>query len=503
MSESSRTLEPVKFPRYERRGLFMGLKWYQLLLLAAGILTGSVASATSGPGGLFTSGPMWLSLMLLGLLQYSRIPYPVWATQIIMFFYRSAIKQTRFLARPESALLAGRLVLPGGLGNLEFRRAAKGECFIVDPKGREAIAVLRCTTRSFALLDADDKAWAVQAWSRVQAGMAQRSSIARITVQDYTVPYPSTALRDFYDRSVPGKSRAGAGLTWGERAYEDLIAAAGSTMSHDLLVALVVDTAKARRRIKESGGGLTGLERMLRLEVEAITTALGTHSVKVDEWLPEEGVLGVVHGAFDPAAVAGQPWDPRTELPAALADRQPDVDSQPRALAAGPMAVEEHWTYLRTDSGFHQTFWIAEWPRQKVFPGFLHPLIYVGEFRHTVTQVIRTVPTVEALRDIRSAQEAHETRRRINTRFDRPLTREQKAEEEEVAQREEEIVAGHGDVRPAAYVTISAATLDDLARHRQELESAAAGAFVELRLLAGQQWAAYVAGALPFGRGLR
>ena len=503
MSESSRTLEAVKFPRYERRGLFMGLKWYQLLLLAAGVLMASLASAANGPAGLFTSGPLWLSLMLLGLLQYSRIPYPVWASQIILFVYRAAVKQTRFLARPENGALAGRLALPGGLGNLELRRATNGECFIVDPKGREAIAVLRCSTRSFALLDADDKAWAVQAWSRVQAGMAQRTSIARIAVQDYTVPYPSTALREFYERNVLRSAGATSGLTWGERAYEDLIAAAGSTMSHDLLVAVVVDTAKARRRIRESGGGLAGLERVLRLEVEAMTTSLGTHGVKVEEWLADDGILDVVRGAFDPAAVAGPRRESRSEFQAALPVFPPDSDPEPSALAAGPMAVEEHWTYVRSDSGFHQTFWIAEWPRQKVFPGFLHPLVYVGDFRHTVTQVLRTVPTVEALRDIRSAQEAHETRRRINTRFDRPLTREQKAEEEEVTQREEEIVAGHGDVRPAAYVTISASTLDDLARHRQELESAAAGAFVELRLLVGQQWAAFVAGALPFGRGLR
>ena len=195
-----------------------------------------------------------------------------------------------------------------------------------------------------------------------------------------------------------------------------------------------------------------------------------------------------------------RPWCLRSGRRSAP-DHQNDGDLKVQSLPAGPMAVEEHWTYLRTDTGFHQTFWIAEWPRQKVFPGFLHPLIYVGDFRHTVTEVIRAVPTTEALRDIRSAQEAHETRRRINTRFDRPLTREQRAEEEEVAQREEEIVAGHGDVRPAAYVTITAATLEDLARHRQELESAAAGAFVELRLLAGQQWAAFVAGALRSGGG--
>ncbi|MFX1821786.1 hypothetical protein PV768_18565 [Pseudarthrobacter sp. CC4] len=270
-------------------------------------------------------------------------------------------------------------------------------------------------------------------------------------------------------------------------------------MSHELLVSVVLDTSKARRRIRESGGGLTGLERVLRLEVEAIKTSLGTHNVRVEEWVGELGLLGIIRGAFDPAA------SPSAKAPVAAAPPSdaPSREQRESLQSHGAMAVEEHWTYLRTDTGFHQTFWIAEWPRQKVFPGFLQPLIYVGEFRHTFTEVIRAVPTAEALRDIRSAQEAHETRRRINARFDRPLTREQKAEEEEVIQREEEIVAGHGDVRPAAYMTITATSLEDLARYRQELESAAAGAFVELRLLYGQQWAAFVAGGLPLGRGLR
>jgi hypothetical protein len=270
-------------------------------------------------------------------------------------------------------------------------------------------------------------------------------------------------------------------------------------MSHELLVAVVVDTGKARRRIRESGGGLVGLEHVLRLEVEAMKTSLSTHSVKVEEWVREPGLLSIILGAFDPAALPA-PKAPVAAAPPSDERASEDMDT---VHHHGPMAVEEHWTYLRTDTGFHQTFWIAEWPRQKVFPGFLHPLIYVGEFRHTFTEVIRAVPTAEALRDIRSAQEAHETRRRINARFDRPLTREQKAEEEEVIQREEEIVAGHGDVRPAAYITVTATSLEDLARHRQELESAAAGEFVELRLLYGQQWAAFVAGGLPLGRGLR
>ncbi|NVM96143.1 SCO6880 family protein [Arthrobacter wenxiniae] len=488
MSENTRSLQPVKFPRYERHGLFMGLRWYQLTLVAGGVLAATVASAVGGPPALIVTSPLWLGLVLFGVLQYSRIPYPLWAYAATVFLWRQQTGQTKYLVKPEQPRAAGQLALPGGLGTLELRQTRDGAAYVVDQQGHEAVAILRCSTTSFALLDDDDKAYAVQAWSRVQTAMAQRPAVARIAVQDYTVPYPSTALRDFYDRT---KSPARIDeVNWGDKSYLDLIAAAGAAMSHELLVCLVIDTAKARRRIRDAGGAAAGLEHVVRSEVDAITTGLKTHGVAVDEWLAENKLIAVIRGAFDPEAV------PR--LAAVCAGRQQAV-----TINGGPMAVEEHWTYLRTDSGFHQTFWIAEWPRQKVFPGFMHPLVYVGDFRHTVTEVIRAIPTDQALRDIRSAHEAHDTRRRVNARFDRPLTREQRAEEEEVAQREDEIVAGHGDVRPAAYVTITAETLDGLARYRQELESAAAGAFVELRLLAGQQWPAFVAGALPLGRGLK
>lgn len=488
MTEETKVLQPVRFPRHERHGLFMGLQWYQLSLLASGMLIAAVASAVGGPFTFILTSPVWLGLMLFGILQYGRIPYPVWAYTGSIFFLRSVIKETRYLASTEPPNRVGTMALPGGLGSLSLCRTASGEGFIIDRQGHEAMVSLRCTTTSFALMDSDDKSYAVQAWSRVQAAMSRRPAVARIAIQDFTVPYPSSALRAYYQRAVPPERIADA--QWGDESYLDLIDAAGSSMSHEIILTIVFDTAKGRRRIKDAGGGLGGLEHVLRSEVEAFSTGLKTHGVIVTEWLSDAAVTAVVRGSFDPAAVAK--WAAATA-----------VGSTTTQVSPGPMATEEHWTYLRTDSGFHQTFWVAEWPRQQVYPGFLQPLIYVGSFRHTITQVIRAVPTDQALRDIRSAQEAHETRRRINARLDRPLTREQRAEEEEVAQREEEIVAGHGDVRPAAYVTITADTLDELSRCRQELESAAAGSFVELRLMAGQQWAAFIAGALPLGRGLR
>ncbi len=488
MTEDTRILQPVRFPRHERHGLFMGLQWYQLSLVALGMLIAALASATGGPLAFMLTLPVCVGLMLLGVLHYARIPYPVWALTVSVFFLRSVLNETRYLARPEQPQKVGTMALPGGLGSLELCKTSKGEGFIVDRSGNEAMVSLRCTTTSFALMDSDDKAYAVQSWSRVQAAMASRPAIARIAIQDYTVPYPSSALRAYYERAVPPERIADA--QWGDQSYLDLIAAAGSSMSHEIIMTIVLDTAKARHRIKDAGGAMAGLEHVLRSEVEAFSTGLKTHGVTVTEWLSNTAITAVLRGAFDPEAVAR--WAAAT-----------GGGNGSAPVSPGPMATDEHWTYLRTDSGFHQTFWVAEWPRQQVYPGFLQPLIYVGEFRHTISQVIRTVPTDQALRDIRSAQEAHDTRRRINARLDRPLTREQRAEEEEVAQREEEIVAGHGDVRPAAYVTITADTLDELSRCRQELESAAAGAFVELRLMAGQQWPAFIAGALPLGRGLK
>ena len=49
MTEDTRILQSVRFPRHERHGLFMGLQWYQLSLVALGMLIAAISSA-SGVG---------------------------------------------------------------------------------------------------------------------------------------------------------------------------------------------------------------------------------------------------------------------------------------------------------------------------------------------------------------------------------------------------------------------------------------------------------------------
>ncbi|WP_449371745.1 hypothetical protein [Arthrobacter psychrolactophilus] len=156
-----------------------------------------MSSAIAGPAGFLGSSPAWIFLLLFGVLQYARTPYPLWALTGTRFLVRKLTGQTTYFLPTEDPGPVGTLVLPGGLAFLVIHRTVYGECFIVDAQAHEAFAVLRCRAGAFALLDDDDKAYAVQGWSRVQAALAKRPVVARIAIQDDTVsfrPRPSKTI---------------------------------------------------------------------------------------------------------------------------------------------------------------------------------------------------------------------------------------------------------------------------------------------------------------------
>ena len=91
--------------------------WYQLVLLAPGLLTAINAPPVEGSVGLTMRSPLWLLLMLMGVLRHARILHPFWVSPITLFFVRLILGQTRYLTRREKALKAGELALSGCLGN--------------------------------------------------------------------------------------------------------------------------------------------------------------------------------------------------------------------------------------------------------------------------------------------------------------------------------------------------------------------------------------------------
>jgi len=69
-------------------------------------------------------------------------------------------------------------------------------------------------------------------------------------------------------------------------------------------------------------------------------------------------------------------------------------------------------------------------------------------------------------------------------------------------QRERELVSGHGDLRFAGFLCVTAADEPGLQAARATIEQAAIQAGCETRLLVGQQAQAFTAAALPLCRGI-
>jgi hypothetical protein len=107
-----------------------------------------------------------------------------------------------------------------------------------------------------------------------------------------------------------------------------------------------------------------------------------------------------------------------------------------------------------------------------------------------------------ALREIRRAKVEHTADAAQRARIGRLEDASTRAEADDLVRREQDLVGGHGDLRFAGLITVSAVSRDGLEAACRATETAAAQAMCELRLLVGQQGQAHAAAALPLARGL-
>ena len=174
-----------------------------------------------------------------------------------------------------------------------------------------------------------------------------------------------------------------------------------------------------------------------------------------------------------------------------------------RSLAtAGPVAVEEKWGSLRTDSAHHAVLWVSEWPRAQVYPGFLAPVLMTSGVRRAFTILYQPVRTDQAAREIRRQKVEHISDATQRARMGQIDDASQSAELQDVLQQESDLVAGHGILRYTGLIAISARTSDELEAAVAGIEQAAIQAGLETRLLVTQQAQGFAAAALPLARAI-
>ncbi|MYS76043.1 hypothetical protein GTY88_37315, partial [Streptomyces sp. SID5926] len=341
-------------------------------------------------------------------------------------------------------------------------------------------AVVKVSSRAYALLDPGTQQANVGGWGRALAALARTGQIARIQVIERTIPDSGDALRRYWEEhGRPDTPMAGA-------IYNELIQSAGPAAApHEAYVAVSLDTKAARRLINQAGGGLTGAFSVLAQLTSTFDQAARTAGLTPTGWLTAREIAAVVRTSYDPKALA-------------TLDRW-STAGRPEAepAAAGPVVVVEKADHIATDSAVHATYWVENWPRTETSAGFLHQLLFTGGVRRTLSLSYEPKNLDAALRDVQRKKSSVIADAAERARRGQVDSEADSLEYQDIKSRERQLIAGHADVALTGLLTVSADTEDELRTACAVVETAAVGAQLDLRPLTWQQAEAFAAAALP------
>ncbi|MHB1710404.1 MAG: SCO6880 family protein [Acidimicrobiales bacterium] len=532
MSEPPAASERMRyrFGPLERRGLIAGWRGGQIGSVAAGLLLGVLAlrshpSVTGVIGALSCAGvglavacwpirgrtgEQWLPLVLRwavagaggGHRQASEAPRCGHVAEVDLSdgagrprVHPAGPTGPRILRSP--GVLDGLRIVPLPVGD---SRNAQVAGVVMDARARTATAVLAVRGHNFALLGPGDQDSRITAWARVLTSMAREGSdVYRVQWIESCLPDDGSAIRDHQlAYAVLGADTAPG------RSYQSLVdQAAPVTRRHRVLLALSIHTSRSARSIRTSGGGDAGAGAVLLREAAALQQLMEEADATVDGILGPAALANVVResaapmGAFAGLAANGEPVTQRSPAPGAAPESE---ERHPSAEGAWPMMVEPRWDSVRVDATWHATYWVAEWPRIDVTPDFLGPLLF-SPLRRSISLVMEPVSPSRAARQVAQARTADIADSELRRRAGFLVTARQIREKESAETRDVELADGHAQYRFSGYVTVTADGHDELHRARAAIEQAAGQARMELRLLYGEQDAAFTC-TLPLGRGL-
>lgn len=474
-------LVPVKFSRLTRRGVLLGLSLAQLVVLGLGV--GTLVWAFYAGGGILIAltSPVWLASAVVVWVRVAGRAIVEWIPVFVWWVWKATAGQLLYRRRVVKPRPAGTLALPGDMARLrEYDDPVTGAGMVHDPTAETLTAIVSVSHPAFVLLDPGEQERRVSSWGRVLATVCRSGRISMLQVLERTLPDSGSGLAEWW------ASHGIADASWASTTYAELIDRAGPAGErHATTLSLSLDMRAASRQVRTAGGGIRGAAAVLRQEMSTLIAALRSADLSPSSWLSSGEIAVILRSAYDPAVAAT--LERHGELGQSLA-------------TAGPVAVNESWSRLRTDSAFHAVLWISEWPRSMVYPGFLAPLLLSTGIQRSFSLLCTPMRSDQAARDIRKKKTEYISDAAQRQRIGQIEDASQTAEFHDVLQQEADLTAGHGVLRYTGLVSVSARTADDLDAAVAAIEQAAIQASCETRLLVGQQAQAFTAAALPLCR---
>lgn len=513
----------ARFARERTTGVLLGLSWSQVITLGVALGLMLILVFVGGfPRGFFAA--LVLGAAAAGVVVPKVMGRPLigWAGLWLRYLVRGARDQLTFVRRedtddgetptePSSPVLspgetstardeAGRIKpgsgsrfrLPGEANELRVYTLPGGAGFVYDPRRGEGIVCAKInTSKAFALESFDAQEDRTANWREAISAIARMPGVARVQHADQTTLISGSKVMEFYNQKSAEATAAGGASAeeinpFLHAAFVELMAEAQDMPVHETWMTVVLSRDKVAKRIKSLGGGLSGF---MNLALSVMTTIEGTlpaSGTTVQAWHSPRSLAALVRSAFDPRASV------------VISERSGDwVGVAPGS--AGPMAMEVFTDHVRTDGYLHRTYKVSEFPQSQARLGFLEPLIFAGDFRHTVSVVWVPRDARGALNHIQRRKADWRTTTRLLDKLDRPHTLEHDRELEDIDREETELVDGHARLDLAVLITVTGAAEMELEANCSDVLARAVNANCELRVAYLEQDSALLAAALSFG----
>lgn len=477
-----------RFDLLDRTGVFLGFGLAQLALLGTGGLASTVAVTAGVPVVAAAAPAVAAAVVALAKVRGERLVD--WAPVLVRWATGRQRRRWRSPLTLSGPGVAGGAAMPPFLAGVAIVEAPgdwgrlAGSGVVHDTTTGSMSSLVRARAHQFALADRDEQVRLLAAWGDVIAGFStERGSVARLSWSDFATP---TGMRDH----LGWLDTQPAGLSGPRASYLELLESTGALAAgHDIVLTVTV----ARERLT---GGRRGPadERLLGALGKATDTllrAVRNAGLLADDPLTAAEIAAATRARLDPTAMRHRGAGP-------LAERLGLV--QP--ANAGPMAVAVDWAHLRTDGGWHRTYWIAEWPRLTQHPDWMAPVLaFAGTGSRALTVLFEPVaPSVSRRRVDRDSIKL-DTDATARTDKGRRVGAGHRRLQAAVVEREAELIAGYAEVTYGGLLTVTADTHDGLDQACDQCEQAARDHGLDLRPLDGRQDLAYAA-ALPLGLGL-
>ncbi|MBO1740750.1 SCO6880 family protein [Leifsonia sp. TF02-11] len=488
---------PVRLPHRSRQGIVLGLDGWQLTFLIAAAAVLLIGVNRFGPPGLLYAVPIYVPLGATALITVHGLSAPkmlgLWLSKQV----RHSAGATVHRYRPEQQHLEGTLNLPGTRASVQLW-GVDGMASAYHAGERTVSITAELEVQGFLMKDAPERLDLAQQWAPVLASLTQRPGIKRVTLQERTTRTTIRPARDHYEAASRKRMVDPAGPA-AANYREVLDASEQFAVGHRNYLTLTLDLVALGAQLKALGGGKQAIQALSAVEAGNLAEALRAARITVRAWLGPRELAELARTAFDPESIP------------VLRNRTGDqAGVDPSAI--GPMYLEEprgRNGIVYTESAVHTTMWIHEWPRSDAPVGFLAPLVFA---RHPVTNeavthilsiVAAPIPVGRALKNIRDEKKVWRGNERLRAKRGTHGSIVDESDWLALEQREQELVAGHGEFSYGAYLTVSADT-------EQQLEQAIAGARnalsvvgMEAQILYCQQAEALLLNAIPLGLGMK